>query len=163
MRSAIYGKAEFFVRMNRKPAQEILYQKVLKDELTDDEIEKCGQAKWVREALFELKTRHGKTQSQVALELANNAVTVKFRENPVYLYTGPQVTIRSKSNSKLNITMDYELNTNSYILMDEKAEQIKTKDSLLQVTIHDINKLKNSSTFVNMMSDMDFVTFINRK
>ena len=158
MRSHLFGKSDYFLRIKRKPAQELLYQRVVAGELTDDDIESCGQPLWVREALHEIKARGGKTQWQTvdAVIAATEAAQAEAAKQlyPVYQWILPmEEIIPSKG-------MSVEIETGDFILIDRLRGQMKVDYSLLTLEPAKMESIAMRSEFKRLATDPDFVAMV---
>lgn len=155
MRSALFGKSDFFLRIKRKPAQEDLYQKVIRGELSDEEIANCGQPLWVREALTEIKQRGGKTQWQCVDEVIAQAEAAQVKASqqvyPVYEWTrGTHLVVPPKG-------FDLEILTGEWFLVDRPRGQVKVDYTLLNLEPAIIDELVAAGKYLGSFTDPDFI------
>lgn len=161
MRSSLYGKSDYFLRIKRKPAQEELYQKVIAGNLSDEEIENCGQPLWVREALAEIKTRGGKTQWQVVDEVIAEAEAAQARaalqEYSVYEWTKPNELIVPPKG------FDYEIEPGNAFLADPLRAQVKIEYTVLTISHARMKEMIEASTFLGRFTDLGYVGLLDAR
>jgi hypothetical protein len=162
MRSHIYGKSDYFLRIKRKPAQEDLYQRVVAGNLTDEEIENCGQPLWVREALAEIKLRGGKTQWETINALIADTESAqeiaKNQTYPVYEWTAESFLIVPQKG------FDLEVLTGEWILVDRRRNQVKVDYTLLNVDSAIIETLIGKSpNYLGEFTEVAFITSVGKR
>jgi len=161
MRSALFGKSDYFMRIKRKPAQEDLYQKVIRNELSDEEIENCGQPLWIREALREIKTRGGLTQWQCVDKVIEEAEAAQARAAnqtyPVYEWTAPMMEVTPEKG------MSLEVFPGNLMLVDRPRGQVKIDYSLLTLSPAKIDALLGNAKYICDSTDTGFVELVGSR
>ena len=137
---------EFFIAMKKKPAQQALYDNV--KNLSYEEIEKCGQPLWIRNALKKLKD--GYMNADQIADLME--VEIEEIEYPVFRYKGPNHDLKLKNGT-------VEISTNDLILVLEKSTIIAN----MAYEIIDLESLLKKSDFVNRMLKSDFFAMYQKE
>lgn len=155
MRSGL-SKVDFFLKCNRKPAQQDLLDRL--DTLTLDDIEACGQPLWVREALSELKKRGGKSQSQTieAIADAMEAATpiVSTPTYSVFKWNGPEIDIKPAKG------MGIVVEPNDIFLFEPETGSIKIGYNMVQVNHATIQMLLGNSSYQTNLSHRDYIEYV---
>jgi len=122
-------KTDFFLRIKRKPAQEELLQKVRAGELTEQQIEECGQPLWVREALTNILLRGGQSSNEAVMEEVARREAIQAanarQTYPQYEWIGPTMELKPKRG------FSYEVQPGEYVLADVGRGQIKIDYTLI--------------------------------
>lgn len=161
MRSSLYGKSDYFLRIKRKPVQEELYQKVISGNLTDEEIENCGQPLWVREALTEIKTRGGKTQWQVVDQVIARTEAAQamaaLQEYSVYEWKKANELIVPPKG------FDYEIEPGNLFLADPIRAQVKIEYTVLNISHVKMQEMIDASVFLGRYTDPGYVELLTMR
>lgn len=155
MRSGM-SPVEFFMRCNRKPAQQDLLDRIT--ELSPEDIDNCGQPLWVRKALHELAKRGGKTASVTATAIADQ-MQENHKQNmiptfPVYRWTKETILIKQEKG------MSYDLEPGELVLVDTASGEIKIDYSVLKPDHAIIGEIMNNSDIIGMMTDREFIEYV---
>lgn len=161
MRSALFGKGDYFKRIKRKPAQELLYQRAIAMELTDEEIETCGQPLWIREALRDIVARGGQTQREMIDKLIAQTEEDQRRAAaqtyPVWVWRGENQTIVPTRG------FDLEIETGNFVLIDRARGQVKIDYSLLNLDDAKIQAIESRCEFVGTYTDPGFLELVGSR
>lgn len=162
MRSGM-SKEDFFLKCNRKPAQELLYQKVLAGTLTIKEIETCGQPLWVRQALTKLLETNGLSKEEynkrqlAELDLIVPEQKLIRHTFPVYTWNSSDYEIIPEKGFSTTIRND------SLILIDIEQLQIKVDFTVSSVTLNQIKYIINNGTLLGFFTDADFIEEVGKR
>lgn len=154
-RSNLYGKTDYFLRIKHKPAQKELLEKARAGTLSREEIEKSGQALWIREALFDLISRDGHSQTEQINEFADRveAAQAAAREQkyPCYRWLKPERRVKPDRG------FDLEILQGEMILIDRPRGQAKVQYSLLVMNSAKLDALAAEATYVGEFTDYEYI------
>lgn len=161
MRSTLFGKSDYFMRIKRKPAQEELYQKAITNTLSDEDIENCGQPLWIREALREIKIRGGKTQwqtvDQVIAEAELAQAQAALQEYSCYEWIQPaQLIVPAKG-------FDCEIEPGDAFLVDPLRGQVKIEYTVLNISHVKMKEMSEVSKLLGRFTDSGFVGLLTQR
>lgn len=162
MRTSMMSKSDYFLRIKHKPAQKLLLDKAKSGNLTEEDIEGCGQPLWVRQALLELIENGGVTNSQRATSAANAIADAMQAASkvlpapkfPVFEWVGPEMLIKPQRG------FSYDIQTGDYFLVDIKAHQVKVNYSVLSLSSSQISSMLNVGKFIGDYTDLEYVNIL---